>query len=87
MEEVLKVFHIHLQKGEPGDVDPIDNILLQTLQIISGTPLQEDVQCHSRPLLLDLLDQVGQIHGVTDLYNWAIMRFRIEIEMEQTSTK
>ena len=57
----------HVREYEPPEKDVLVDHLLEVGHLVGGRPVQEDVERHRRPLVLDLVDQRRQPHRVVHL--------------------
>ena len=55
------------EEGEAAEVHALPHHDLQVLHVVRRRAVQEDVEGDRRPLVLDLLHEARQVHGVDDL--------------------
>ena len=54
-------------EGESAEVHPLPDHDLQVLHVVRRRAVQEDVEGDRRALVLDLLHEARQVHGIDDL--------------------
>ena len=55
------------EEGEAAEVHPLPHHDLQVLHVVRRGAVEEDVEGDGSPLVLNALDQVGQVHSVANL--------------------